>query len=149
MKEKFAGDFKRFFIVLNRPPAFPLGNPVTPEQNPYNFNFNEAASSSTVILFDGLPMNNNNTSPSNNNPVPLPSTSGCFVRQPRVKRKSESDDLMYVNFLRISSQLLMHYLLQSVKAFHFGRENGSTHERTSFVGQLSAAQYQPRRERDR
>jgi hypothetical protein len=85
-------------LFLFRPPAFPFAHPTAPEQNTYNWNVNNEANA--VMLFDGLPANDNNSSPSNAVPAsPVPSTSGFFVRQPRVKRKSESDDIMYGFYL--------------------------------------------------
>lgn len=84
-------------LLSSRPPAFPLSHPTAPTQNTYNFNVTgDESTSGTVMLFDGLPTNNNTSH--NNNSVPLPSTStsgSLFSRQPRVKRKSESDELMY------------------------------------------------------
>jgi len=81
----------------NRPPAFPLPEPSSSQQANDDGSWNiknmpwKSGENSSVMLFNGLSLNNAAVPPK---PVPAPSTSGFLNRQPRVKRKSESDDLI-------------------------------------------------------
>jgi len=72
----------------NKPPAYPLSQPPPQQSNEWNINDmpwkSSGESSSSVMLFNGL------VPPA---PASSPSTSGFFSNKPRVKRKSESDDI--------------------------------------------------------
>lgn len=83
-------------LFFYRPPGYPL--PLPQEPADYNWKANEMpwkspgeATAHTVMLFDGMSLNKQPSSSAG------PSSSGQFNRKPRVKRRSESDDYMWVS----------------------------------------------------